>query len=88
MAYREFEERLGRLQSPRGEKTAPVLQAIDKTLGPFRIAELRDQCPNVSVDMIRWVLKDLRAKNRVECIGRGQSAQWRKTIHWKLGNTQ
>ena len=73
IAYREFEERLGHLQSPRGEKTTLVLRAIDKAPGPFRIAELRDQCPNVSVDMIRRVLKDLRAKNRVECMGRGQA---------------
>ena len=87
MAYREFEERLGRLQSQRGEKTALILQSIDKAPSPFRIADLRDQCPSVSVDMIRRVLKDLRAKNRVECIGRGQSAQWRKTRHWELGNT-
>ena len=88
MAYKEFEERLGRLQSPRGEKTALVLHAIDKALGPFRIAELQNECPDVSVDMIRRVLKNLRAKNQVECTGRGQNAQWRKTRHWELGNTQ
>ncbi|HOP47349.1 MAG TPA: Fic family protein [Desulfobacteraceae bacterium] len=88
MAYKEFEERLGRLQSPRGEKTYLVLRAIDKAPGPFHIAELRDQCPNVSLDMIRRVLKNLREKDRVECMGRGQSARWRKTMSWKLGNTQ
>jgi len=87
MAYREFEERLGRLQSPRGEKTALVIHTIDKSLGPFRVAELQNKCPNVSVDMIRRVLKNLRAKNQVECIGRGQNAQWRKTRNWELGNT-
>ena len=87
MAYREFEERLGRLQSPRGEKMALVIYTIDKALGPFRIAELQNECPNVSVDMIRKVLKNLRTKNRVECIGRGQHAQWRKTRYWELGNT-
>ena len=87
MAYREFEERLGRLQSPRGEKTALVIHAVDKALGPFRVAEIQNECPNVSVDMIRRVLKNLRAKNQVECIGRGQNAQWRKTRHWELGNT-
>ena len=86
--YREFEERLSQLQSPRGEKTGLVLHAIDRVRDPFRIAELRHECPDVSVDMIRRVLKDLRAKKQVECLGRGQSAQWRKTNKWQLGNTQ
>lgn len=87
-AYKEFEDRLGRVKSPKGEKTGLVLRAIDRMQGPFRIAELRKECPNVSVDMIRSVLKNLRAKNQVECLGRGQSAKWRKTKNWQLGNTQ
>ena len=84
-AYREFEERLGQLQSPKGEKTGLVLQAIDKTLGPFSVAALQNRCPNVSLDMIRRVLKNLRAKKQVECLGRGQNAQWQKTVAWQLG---
>jgi len=87
-AYREFEDRLGRLEIPRGEKTGLVLRAVDRTQGAFHIAEIRNECPNVSVDMIRRVLKNLRAKEQVECLGRGQSAQWRKTSKWQLGNTQ
>ncbi|MDY6987746.1 MAG: Fic family protein [Thermodesulfobacteriota bacterium] len=88
IAYKEFEERLNQLHSPKGEKTALVLQAIDRTHGPFRMAELRNECPNVSVDMIRRVMKKLRAENRVECLRRGQNAQWRKTSKWQLGNTK
>ena len=87
-AYREFEERLGQLQSPRGEKTGLVLHAIDRAIGPFRIAGLRHECPNVSVDMIRRILKNLQKEDRVECLGRGQNAQWRKTRKWQLGNIQ
>jgi len=87
-AYREFEQRLGQLQSPRGEKTGLVLQTIDRSSGPFSIAELQNACPNVSVDMIRHVLKNLRAENRVECLGRGQNARWSKTRKWQLGNTE
>jgi len=87
MAYNEFEQRLGRLQSPKGEKTNLILHAIDGSLGPFRVAELQNRCPNVSLDMIRRVLKNLRTKDQVECLGRGQNAQWQKTIKWQLGNT-
>ena len=86
-AYREFEQRLDQLQSPKGEKTALVLHAINRALGSFSVAELQNECPNVSVDMIRRVLKNLRAEDRVECLGRGQNAQWRKTSKWQLGNT-
>jgi Fic family protein len=87
-AYREFEARLGQLGTPKGEKTSLVLHAVDMALGPFRIAEIQNECPNVSVDMIRRVLKNLRAQNQVECLGRGQNAQWRKTSKWQSGNTQ
>jgi Fic family protein len=88
MAYREFEQRLGQLQSPRGEKTSLVLQAIDSALRPFSVAELQNRCPNVSVDMVRRVLKNLRAKDQVECLGRGQNARWQKTAKWQLGNVE
>ena len=87
-AYREFEQRLGQLQSPKGEKTILLHQTIGRTSGPFSVAELQNACPNVSVDMIRRVLKNLRSENRVECLGRGQNAKWRKTGKWQLGNTQ
>ena len=87
-AYGEFEDRIGRLKSPRGEKTGLILRAIAKRQDPFCVAELRDECPNVSVDMIRRVLKNLRTREQVECLGRGQSAQWQKTEKWQLGSTQ
>ncbi len=87
-AYREFEERLGTLQSPKGEKTSLILHAIDKAKGAFSVSDLQNQCPDVSVDMIRRVFKILRSKGRVECLGRGQNAKWRKTEKWELGNTE
>jgi len=86
-AYKEFEQRLGQLKTPKGEKTSLILRAIDRRAGAFRITELQDECPNISVDMIRLILKNLRANNQVECLGRGQNAQWRKTSKWQLGNT-
>jgi Fic family protein len=87
IAYMEFEQRLGQLGAQKGEKTNLLLRAVDRAKGTFRIADLQNACPNVSVDMIRRVLKNLRAQNQVECLGRGQSAQWRKTSKWQLGNT-
>lgn len=78
-AYREFEERVGQLRSPRGAKTEMITTAIAKTLGPFRVADIQRECPCVSLDMIRQVLKTMKASGQVECLGRGQNAQWQKT---------
>jgi Fic family protein len=85
-AYREFEERLGQVAMPRGEKTALILAAIAKSFGPFRVAELQRACPGVGLDLIRSVLKRLQAEGKVKCLGRGQQAEWRKTDRWELGN--
>ncbi|MBI5598628.1 MAG: Fic family protein [Deltaproteobacteria bacterium] len=77
-AYREFEERVGQVRSPKGAKTEMITAAIARTLGPFRVADVQMECPGVSLDMIRQVLKTMKASGRVECLGRGQNAQWQK----------
>lgn len=84
-AYREFENRLERIKSPRGEKTGLVIHAIGGALDIFNVSDIRKQCPGVSMDLIRRILKNLRAQGRVECLGRGQNAQWRKTNKWNIG---
>lgn len=86
-AYREFEERVGQVRSPRGSKTELVQAAIAAQAGPFHLADLQRQCPGVSTDMIRRVLKDLRRAGQLTCLGRGPNAEWHKTDTWQLGNT-
>lgn len=81
-AYREFEERVGQLRSPKGAKTEIIITAIERTFEPFRIADIQRECPGVSVDMIRQVLKKLRKTGQVECLGRGQNARWQKIGKW------
>jgi len=75
--YVEFEQRAGQVRAPRGAKTALIEAAIAAQAGPFRVRTIQEACPGVSVDMIRQVLKNLRG-TKVECLGRGQNAQWRK----------
>lgn len=77
-AYREFEERFGQLGAPRGEKSEVVARAIARAEGDFTASDLQRQCPGVSVDLIRHVLKNLRRRGEVECLGRGRSARWRR----------
>ena len=85
-AYQEFEERVGQMASPRGEKTGLIVQAIDQMNDSFRVSDIQKLCPNVSIDWIRQTLKDLR--QQVECLGRGRNAEWRKTKNWKLGGNE
>lgn len=76
-ACKEFEQRLGSVKSPRGEKTALVEAAIERQMGEFSVSDLQNACPGVGVDLIRRVMKRLKG-SRVVCLGRGQKAKWKK----------
>ena len=77
--YKEFEDRAGQTKAPRGEKSDIVARAVQRAAGTFSIADLQRECPGVSVDMIRYVLKSLKKRGKVKCLGRGRSARWRRT---------
>ena len=77
---KEFEERVGQMASPRGAKTEMVEHAIETISGEFSITDVERLCPGVSRDMIRLVLRDLKAAGRIECLGRGPGAKWRKRV--------
>ena len=77
-AYVAFESRAGDVRAPRGAKTQLVMDAIERFGAPFAIGELERQCPGVSRDMVRRVLRDLKAKNVVVVTGRGPGARWAK----------
>ena len=77
-AYSELERRAGDVKAPRGAKTQLVEAAIDGFPGEFRLSDLERQCPGVSRDMIRRVLRDLAKAGRVRCHGRGPGARWAK----------
>jgi Fic family protein len=74
-AYREFVERVGDVQAPRGSKTEQVLAAIRRLPTEFTLTQLEQACPGVSRDMVRRVLGSERGKS-VECVGRGPGAKW------------
>ncbi len=74
--YKEFEERYESTSVPRGEKTETVQRSVLR-LKRFHIRELQKSCPEVSLDMIRKVLSEMRTNGKVECTGRGKLARWR-----------
>ena len=74
-AYQEFEERVGQIEAPRGEKTALIETAI-RQLDTFSVSDIQRACPGVSVDLIRRTLKVMQDKNEVKCTRKGRSAKW------------
>ncbi len=77
-AYKEFEERVGQVKSPRGAKTELIESAINSFAAEFTLAAVERACPGVSRDMVRRVLRELQKARKVECLGRGPGAAWRR----------
>lgn len=77
-AYKEFESRFTRISTGRGSKTDIVMNAIDSIIGDFSISDLEKACPSVSRDMLRHVLFSLRDQGKIQAIGKGRGAKWKK----------
>jgi Fic family protein len=78
LACKEFEQRVGQLKSPRGEKTGAVLAAIERQISTFRVADLQAECPGVGLDLIRRILGRLQKEKKVKALGTGRAAKWEK----------
>ena len=76
LAYRELEDRVGKIRTGKGAKTAQVRMAVDRRAGPFAISEIESDCPGVSRDMIRLVLRQLRDEGMIVSQGKGRGARW------------
>ena len=59
-AYAEFEERIETLKGSKGDQ---VRAAVARRIGAFGIAELEQDCPGVSRDMVRHVLRQIDRKS-------------------------
>jgi Fic family protein len=78
LASREFEERASRVRPQRGSKTDLIEAALENVKSPFGIADVERLCPNVSREMIRRVMNRWRKEGRLDILGRGRDAQWKK----------
>ena len=76
--YREFEERVGTITTGRGAKTAYIRRVVERRILPFSISEIETECPGISRDMIRVVLRQLRTEGVLQVRGRGRGAKWSK----------
>lgn len=75
-AYSEFEERVDALK---GSKTDQVRQAVSRRIGSFTISGLEADCPGVSRDMVRHVLRQMKQEGAITVEGHGRGARWRRS---------
>ena len=77
-AFREFEERVGTVTTGWGSKTEQIKLAVRRKVGPFSISEIEKDCPGISRDMIRKVLRKMRDEGVIRSTGVGRNAKWVK----------
>lgn len=75
-AYREFEERVGKVDAGRGSKAQRVREAVSRKIVPFKLTDLERDLPDVSRDTIRKVLREMAQEGAVKAEGRGPGARW------------
>ncbi len=76
-AYGEFEDRVGEVGGGKGAKGDQVRAAVARRITPFQISDLERDCPGISREMIRVVLRQLREEGVLALEGRGRGARWR-----------
>lgn len=79
-AYKEFEERVGTIERGRGAKGDRVRSEILKRQLPFSISEIEVACPGISRDMIRVILRAMKAEGVIAPTGKGRAAKWKQTV--------
>jgi Fic family protein len=75
-AYKEFEDRVGAIREAPGAKTGLIEQSVRRRIRPFSISDIEAECPDVSRDMVRHVLRQMRGRGEIELLGRGRGAKW------------
>ncbi len=76
-AYKEMAESIDQKDRFISGKGEIVEAAVLKQIGSFSLREIQQQCPNVSTQMIKKVLNDLKKGRQVILVGRGRGARWR-----------
>jgi len=77
-AYGELEEKVSNIRKGKGSKTDQIIAAVKRKNKPFAISDIEAECPLISHDMIRIVLRKLRDEGIISTIGKGRGAKWVK----------
>jgi len=74
-AYGEFEERVETLKR---SKTEQVRDAVLRRVTPFSISDIENDCPGISRDMVRHVLRQMKSEGAIAPTGKGRGAKWQR----------
>ncbi|MGD9202593.1 MAG: Fic family protein [Chitinispirillia bacterium] len=77
-AFGEFENRVGVQKPEKMSKTDLVKSVIQKKISPFTLSEILKECPGVSRDMVRYIVRKLRDEKIIRKIGEGRGIKWVK----------
>lgn len=77
-AYKDLESRVGIIETQKGGKSQRIHTFIEKKLGYFTKADIRNACPDVSEATINRVLNDLKEQQVIAPEGLGRNAKWKK----------
>ena len=75
-AYKELEERVGTIRTGKGSKTEQIRLVIGRKTMPFSISDIESDCPGISRDMVRVVLRQMRSEGILASTGRGPASRW------------
>ncbi len=75
-AYREFEERVEEVRKRKGSKSEQVREVVLAKEVPFSISEIEGDCPDVSRQTVRIVLREMSREGLIASTGKGRSAKW------------
>jgi len=78
-AYREFEDRVGAVQSPKGAKRDLVMDSIRHLPVRFTHADIVRAAPGVSRPTIDRALRELKQSGEIRLLKSGRDAQWERT---------
>ena len=78
LQHRELERRTELATATPGAKRNLIREAADHFLANFTSKELELACPMVSREMIRVVLREMQPEGKVEKIGEGRGARWKR----------
>ena len=79
-ASSEFEERVGSVADGKTSKSDLVRAAILRRMGPFTSKDIERECPGVSHELVRLVLRRLRDEGVITLHGRGRGAHWIRNL--------
>ena len=75
-AYREFEERIGEVKSGKGSKSNHIRTVIARKTDPFAISDIESNCPGISRDTVRLVIRQMKEEGLLVLQGKGRGAKW------------